>query len=247
MDKIRQKQFVMLDMLVEIDKLCKKYGLIYYLAYGTALGAVRHKGFIPWDSDVDIIVEMTHYQEFCNVIEKEINKKYFLESIKTNKAYEELFARVVPRGELHQIIHIDVFPIVGVPKAKLAQKLFSKIAYVTYRSFFVKKVDVNVNYKNNPRKKRLVLFCKLLLGLVPSGLFVWIFKKLSVAFPIKNENVIYNFCGSYGYRELMPKSYLGKPVKMLFEKYEFPVPEKWHEYLTHLYGDYMIPKKENYV
>lgn len=242
-DEIKQMQHVELDMLVEVDRICNENRLKYYLGYGTVLGAVRHKGFIPWDTDIDILVDIDSYNRFCNIIQQEIADRYFFASIDTDKTYEELFARVALKNEFHHTIHIDIFPIVGVPKSELGRRLFSIAAYLTYRCFFVKKVDVSINYRNNMRKKIIALAAKLLLIPLPAKLFVCIFKKLSVAFAIEESDTVCNFCGSYGYKELIPKAYLDEPVKMMFEGHELFLPREWHKYLTHFYGDYMTPRR----
>ena len=61
---LRQVQLKIVDIMVEIDKLCREHNIVYYLAYGTAIGAVRHKGFIPWDDDADLIMDRENYERF---------------------------------------------------------------------------------------------------------------------------------------------------------------------------------------
>lgn len=243
----RQIQLMEIDMLVEMDRICRENNLRYYLAYGTVLGAVRHKGFIPWDTDIDIITDMNNYERLCDAIYEKISDKYVLISIKTDKTYDSLKARIGLANELHNDMHIDIYPIAGAPKSKLGRKLFSKLSYMTYRSFFVKKVRPNINYEHDLKKKIFAYIAKGLLICIPSRFFIWIFNKLSSAFPIEDFDMVCNICGTYGYKELIPKSYLAEPVYMEFEGHELPVPKEWHKYLTHMYGDYMTPKKENYV
>ena len=236
-----------LEMLIEVDRICRENDLTYYLAYGTALGAVRHKGFIPWDSDVDIMVDIDSYAEFCNIVSNNISEKFFVNSIETDSNYEELFARIGLKNNLHHMVHIDIFPLAGAPKTTFGKKLFSKIAYINYRCFFIKKVKVNINYKKRSKKRKQAILAKLILLLVPSNLFLWVFKRLSKAYSIEQADTLYNICGSYGFKELIPKSYFGEPVYMDFEGYKLPVPQEWDKYLTHIYGDYMTPKREKYV
>jgi len=128
-----------LEMLIEMDMICKKYNLNYYLAYGTLLGAVRHKGFIPWDTDIDIIVDIDSYERFCEILQNELSTKFYLSSPRTNKNYESLKARIHLKNSEHRKIHIDIFPMVGAPQSKIGQKIFSKIAYINYRCYFRKK------------------------------------------------------------------------------------------------------------
>jgi lipopolysaccharide cholinephosphotransferase len=247
MTEMNQIQKTELEILIEMDKICKEYNLRYYLAFGTLLGAVRHKGFIPWDTDVDIIVGVNDYKRFCDTIQSKISKRYFIYSTWNDPTYEELFARIGLKNDNHLTTHVDIFPMVGTPKTVLGRKIFSRIAYITHRGFFLKKVNVKINYKNNKLKKIIASLLKIILMPVPAKLFMWLFQKLSVAFPIEESDVIYNFIGFSGYRGFIPKSFLGEPVMVDFEGHEFPAPEKWHEFLSHFYGDYMVPRRKNYI
>ncbi len=240
----RQIQLTELDMLIEMDRICKDNNLRYYLAYGTALGAVRHQGFIPWDADIDIVVDIDNYKSFCDIIHREIPAKYTLRSIQTDDTYESLKARIAPQNQGHLETHIDIFPMVGVPDSQFGSKLFSQIAYIAYRGFFIKKVNPGINYKEVPLKRIIAILLKSLLILVPSKFFVWLFNKISVAFPIEKSDILYMFCGYCSEKELVPKSYFDIPQKMIFEGHEFPLPREWDKYLKHIYRDYMIPDRQ---
>lgn len=240
----RQIQLAELDMLIEMDRICKDNSLRYYLAYGTALGAVRHQGFIPWDTGIDIAVDIDNYKRFCDTVHREIPSKYTLRSIQTDNSHELLKARIVPKDPYYPKTHIDIFPMIGVPENQLGSRLFSQIAYIVYKGFFIKKVNHGINYKKVLLKRIIARLLKILLVLVPSKLFVWIFEKISVAFPIEKSNVLYMFCGHCSEKELVPKSYFDIPQKMMFEGYEFPLPREWDKYLTHIYKDYMVPDRK---
>lgn len=232
-----------LELLLKIDEICKENNLEYYLAYGTLLGAIRHKGFIPWDTDIDIMVKISHYDKFCKILNKKLPKKMYLFQRENDSSYENLFARVGLRKKAHHKLHIDIFPIVGAPKNELMQKIILKVAYLNDRLYFLKKVDLYSNYNRRFSKKIIAFLLKNILFIIPSKLFVHIFNKLKTLYPIKYTEKVYNISGSYGYKELIPKSYLGEPVKKEFEGHLFSAPEMWDDYLTHIYGDYMVPKK----
>jgi len=134
-----------------------------------------------------------------------------------------------------------------VPKSKLGRKLFSKFCYAVYRSYFVKKVNIQVNYKDDKKKRIITSMAKLLLKPIPAGFIKFVFDKLSTLFPMHESDTVYSICGSYGHKEYIPKKYLGEPVLLEFGGLALPVPEKWDAYLTYIYGDYMTPKKSNYV
>src|SRR5690554_4492300 len=80
-------------MLKEIDKISKEFDLLYYLSYGTLLGAIRHEGYIPWDCDTDIIVSVKDYEKFCSSLSKHLPSEYKLFSWELDPDYTELFSR----------------------------------------------------------------------------------------------------------------------------------------------------------
>ena len=84
---LRQVQLKIVDIMVEIDRLCRENRIVYYLAYGTAIGAIRHQGFIPWDDDADLIMDRENYEKFVEVCKTELNSKFFLQTEETDPEY----------------------------------------------------------------------------------------------------------------------------------------------------------------
>ena len=74
---LKELQNILLDILIEFNRICKKYNIKYSLAFGTLLGAVRHKGFIPWDDDVDVMMDRKNFDRFCKICPQEISKEFF--------------------------------------------------------------------------------------------------------------------------------------------------------------------------
>ena len=123
-DEIKKVQ---LDILIYVDKICKDNNIKYSLAYGTLIGAIRHKGFIPWDDDIDIVLKRSEYERLLEVLYKDDNSKYMIFSMK-DEGYFYPYAKV---GDLDTIIreknwpdiqnlgvNIDVFPVDYVPEGK---------------------------------------------------------------------------------------------------------------------------------
>ena len=113
--------------------------------------------------------------------------------------------------------------------------------------YFLKKVDANIIYSNNSIKIIIAKIIKLLTFPIPARILTRLFDKLSTVYSIDSSNYLYNICGSYGLKECILKSYYGNPDYKDFEGYSLPVPEEWDKYLKSIYGDYMTPKKRNYV
>ena len=122
---VEQVQQVLLGMMDDFDRLCRKHGLTYFLCGGTALGAMRHGGFIPWDDDVDLAMPRADYDRLAELIEKEYGDRYWVQSIYNNDLYDLPFLKMRKKGtrflELfepdpeHAGIFLDVYPLENVP------------------------------------------------------------------------------------------------------------------------------------
>lgn len=123
---IKDLQRIELEMLLEVDRICKKYNIRYFLVAGTLLGAIRHKGFIPWDDDIDICMPVEEYRKFCKVAKTDLKKEYFLQNSDTDFS-NRWFSKVrknnttciekgYEKSKIHQGIWIDIFPLIGVKK-----------------------------------------------------------------------------------------------------------------------------------
>ena len=127
-----------LEVLEEIKKVCRKHDIKYFADFGTLLGAVRHKGFIPWDDDMDISMLREDYQRFLAVAQKELPKEYLVRSIHTEDEYDDLLIRVNNSTAISYgieylqkyhgcpfIVGMDIFPIDYVPN-DLEEKEFQR-------------------------------------------------------------------------------------------------------------------------
>lgn len=136
MDEKRRLQLVILDMAKMIIDICEKNGIQYFMDGGTHLGAVRHKGFIPWDDDLDIAMKRDQFEKFIEVCGKELDeKKYFLQTEWSEMNYCFAFAKVRLLGthiiedfsknaNVNHGIFVDIFPYDNIPDSKIKRKLF---------------------------------------------------------------------------------------------------------------------------
>lgn len=233
--QLREVQQKELQILLEIDRICRKHSLTYYLIGGSALGALRHGGFIPWDDDVDIAMPRDDYGRFLEVCSTELSDAYFLQTHATQPNYPYPFTLVnlnnttfirsrLRRLRMHHGISVDLFPLDGLPRHRLFQ-----VAEVRLVEFL----------------KSLIIVRRLPLGLSPwitrwrCALIEWIMSRVS----LRRANKWANIVG--GLREIMDREVYGTPRLADFEGHKLPVPNQCERYLTIMYGDYMkIPPVE---
>jgi len=247
MDYKRELQIKMLEMIKDIDVICKKHKINYYLAYGSCLGAVRHKGFIPWDDDLDIIIKYEDYLKFLDVCSKELDKEtYFVQTLDTDPNYYLSFTKIrnikttlIEEGNKYENmvngVYIDVFPLVGYPENKLKQMILK-----INRAFAM---SANRNIINN---KFLYYIFKIILKIFGKDRIINYCTKQCVKYKCSEcKQVISVFDGDSVEIGLTSNDVLGKPKRVKFEDTKLPIPEKYDEYLKNIFGDYMqIPTKE---
>lgn len=235
--KLRNDQLKLLEVLLKLDKFFKKNKIDYFLIGGSALGAIRHKGFIPWDDDIDIGLYRSEFERMEKLL---TNQK--LSKVKYFKVGETKFP---PFGYVQDFenkdVKIDIFPIDDIPKKKMLRKFQKKISDCYHLSIY-KTPAVN-------RGRYNYYFTKLFILIIPEIMFqglAKILKRIMLLLGNQNSENIANIYGMKGYfKEIMPRKYIGKPILKEFEGHLFPIPEEWDNYLKHLYGDYMkFPPQE---
>lgn len=244
--KLGELQAIAENMLTEMDRVCRRNNLRYHLAYGTVLGAIRHKGFIPWDDDIDITVAVNDYEDFIKCLDRELPSEYQVAMPDKDRSYTALFARIVHREIPHYILAVDIFPLVGAPASPIGRLCFAPTAYLVHRAFHIKRVNPNSRYAKKPGKRVMSWFFKVVLLPIPERLLIWLEGRLSNAFPFSRAAQVYNICGNYGYREFINRKHFEGADIAQFGSHEFPVPLNTGTYLTHMYGDYMTPPPAEY-
>lgn len=240
---LREHQLALLQMLHEIDRVCRKYDITYMLFAGTALGAVRHSGFVPWDDDLDIIMLRPEYERFLALAADELDSTvYYLQRefsehwpmffTKLRKNDTACIERYIPRDPLtHQGVYIDIFPcdnLSDVPAKRKRQFLASKI--VITKSLYRR------GYLTNSLGKKLAM--QLSRCLPQEALWAYAVDKAET-----ESQMVHSFFGASSRYEksIYPREWLEKTILFPFEDGEFPVSAHYDELLTTLYGDYMTP------
>lgn len=242
-----------LNILKEIHALCKKNHLTYYIICGTALGAVRHGGFIPWDPDIDIAMPREDYDRFVNHDWQQMDNKYRCVSLKDYKNYVSPHAIVYLknskltkhkpdyfREELRPVgIYLDVMPLDVAPMNVAAQERQAK-AISRIKSF--RKIKLYSLGQSNSYKKRIL---RLLLGIITWPVSMRYFnqkleKEITRYRNDKTSNLWCSMTSHYSYKkQCMPIAMYGTPTLIKFEGIEVYGPEQMTDYLTQIYGDYM--------
>lgn len=249
MTELRHLQLVILGIMKDIDALCVKNNIEYYLLGGSAIGAIRHKGFIPWDDDLDIVMDDRNYQKFIQVCREQLNKeKYSLQV-----GFEDWplsFTKIRLKGtklveyddydageEMHGIF-VDIFKMDNVAPNKLA----------TYWQYACGKYYLC--YQLLCRSYNNAVWWKKVLMALSYPLKITVLRNF-----IKHQIEKYNnietdslglFYGRTRYHNtIVKRTIFGTPKRVPFEDTEFFVAENHHEYLTQMFGNYMqLPPEE---
>lgn len=245
-EQLKKHQAALMELLTVFDNICRRLGISYQLFAGTALGAVRHKGFIPWDDDLDIIMLRPEYERFLKEAPAEPeSEKYFLQAefsehwpmffSKLRKNGTACIERYVPRDELmHQGIYIDIFPCDSLSNAPIIGKLqFAASKAVIARSLAKR------GYRTDSKIKKLAL---KLSCLVPAKAFCRFVRGEAYA-GTKRVHCFFGAASKYE-KSVFPREWMDETILLPFESGVFPVSAHYDELLTTLYGDYMTPTPE---
>jgi lipopolysaccharide cholinephosphotransferase len=242
---------IQMDILRRIDALCEKRGWHYCLCGGTLLGAIRHKGFIPWDDDIDLLMPRKDYDAFLREAPELIGNNYTVAHIGNDPSHVYPFAKIYDNntvltepGNPPIGVYVDVFPMDGLPnEIGKSDRIFawSKIFLTlidSSRTGFARRGQ----WWKTCLKFPLHLICKC----VGHGFFLKRLDRLARRHDFETSNfaAVLVAC-NYGRRERIAKSAFASFEKAPFEDGQFAIPVGWHRYLSNLYGDYMKPPPEN--
>lgn len=238
---LRKMQLRILDILVEIDKVCRKHDITYWLDWGTLLGAVRHGGFIPWDDDVDISMPTEDLKRFLEIAPKELPDNLFMQTKETDPSYRMSFCKIRDLNSFFVTQHddftrdykkglfVDIFEVVPYPTVN--RKLLKKIMRWYKKIYFFRAVKQDITLKN--------LLATLSFPFIKIGLdIVWGLLNLK---PKNHIGLEKHFSPGISYTPDMVF-----PLKdITFEGKVFSGPAHPEQCLTEAYGDFMqVPPKE---
>ena len=244
----RHLQLVILSIAKDIDKLCRENDIKYYLVGGSAIGAIRHKGFIPWDDDLDIIMDNANYRKFIvacrNLLDS--NKYYFQEGVKD---WPLPFSKVKLRGthlkEFEGVgdsetdgIYMDIFKMDNVSN----NPIIARWQYLCGKLFLTYQLSVR-SYKSASLKKRILMM--LSFPLKNKSIRDWVLRQTTKLNNKDTQFYGFFFGRTRFHNSVVRKDLYGHPHYVPFEDTMLPVPEHYHEYLTQMFGNYMqLPPEE---
>ena len=260
-EQLRRMQLLELDMLKELDRVCRKHGIVYTLSSGTMLGAIRHHGFIPWDDDADVTMLREEYDKFVAVA-NELNPQIcYFQDHGTDPEYRWGYAKLrrtgtqyVRVGQEHLKcrtgIFVDIFPMDDVPQGILARKLQQLRCFITRKlmysevgrlskgeSPFMRWVySVMSKVPIDFAFRRLEKYTRRSRNDTPN-----VVRVLTFAAPVRSSR---QFPRDWRYG--LPKSWYLEVAEYCFEGAYFFGPKDFDGYLRFKYGDYMTPPPENH-
>lgn len=246
---------VLLQILLEFDRVCRENNLTYFLDSGTALGAVRHRGFIPWDDDIDVGMPRKDYERFLKIAQAQLSEEFFLQTHDTDPSYSFGAAKLRLKGTIFQEFEnlpyiengffIDIFPFDNVPRNKIKAKVYIMILGIACRT-------VNSWYS---RKKSLSKFKRTFqraIKIIPKYYIESLNKTHErLCRKYENKETGYMTCHFWGMTYHDGNTYIFDkemilPIREIyFEGYMLRIVKNPDYYLRLMYGDYMqLPPEE---
>ena len=249
-DEVKQ---IEISILKEIEKICIQNGWKYLLMYGAFIGAVRHKGFIPWDDDIDIVLERSEYDKLIAYLRSEQNTCQWLGVLDSSvPGYYYPFAKVVDTRTVAKMtsnttahgVWVDVFPHENVPDTVWKANLMLDLCYLCREITIAMTTDFSApgRIKENEFRKRFLWLCANIIG---KKNVCRIYEFISKKYRNKQTTYVGTTFSPYRRREKFNKELLRETKKYTFENTEFVGPAEYDAVLTQLYGNYMeLPPEE---
>ncbi len=231
---LRRHQLRMLDILIELDRICNKHHITYWLSSGTLLGAIRHQGFIPWDDDLDVELPYSEYKKLMKILPAELPSWLALQNHEQDSNYLYCYAKLRDKNSLldeglpydcrckEKGIYIDIFPMEKHPiwLHRLSELTFGHL-------YKILRLSPNDNHAFRSALRLYKLNTKFIypcLRLFTTCFYWGSNRTFGMGIPLRSKR---NFKHVYPLK------------KAIFEGHEFPVPHDSDAMLRGIYGDYM--------
>ena len=257
---MNETQGYIMQVLRDVIGILEELEVPYYLQGGTMLGAIRHKGFIPWDDDVDLGIPREAYERLLEQVSDRLPENLELRTYQDATDHHYYFARIVDTryqirrmGSLEERLEnvwVDLFPLDGMPNGALSRAVHKlRLSWVRLKFHLSCFEKVNIKRPGRPPVERIVIKIAMVTRL---GSWFNTRKQLDKLdallkkYPLEQSDWVVNFMGqtSFRFNELFKKEVYGKTTRYPFEDMQLVGPENYDAYLKSLYGDYMTPPEE---
>jgi len=247
--ELKGVQTIEKDVLAHFVQICEKYNFKYFITYGTLIGVVRHKGFIPWDDDIDVFMPRNDYDEFNRVASAELPDYLFLQNRKTDPEYLGGFTKIRNSNttfietnymykKMNQGIYIDIFPLDYCPSTRLGNLIMDckkKLLFLRTRSEIVVVEDA---IRHKKCISGLIQLASYILKLFYPNIDKMFSRTEKYLRNIKDNDCVCNFY-AYVSKYRFPKAWFKDGIQMKFEDIDVIAPENYDAFLKYLYDDYM--------
>ncbi len=247
-EELKRIQKISLEMLIEIDRICRKHNILYELDGGTLLGAVRHKGFIPWDDDIDVRMLRNDYDKFCRVCKKELDRsRFFLQNYNTDHGYRWGYGKIIRKGtkyvkpgqeriRMKRGVAIDIFNCDNMPESGISKAIYN------LECFIIRKIGysaIGAECEENP----IIRFTYMMLSLIPTSFIRMGYNHLAYKYNDQKTRLVRTPGWHYKQEsEGYLRRWFDDVCELEFEGHKFFAPKDYDGYLRMLYGDdYMTP------
>lgn len=249
-----EKKNIALQIMIDLDALCARHHLTYYLGYGSLIGAIRHKGFIPWDDDIDIWVPIEVYQQFLELVEKETSYRVLNNFL--DRGWSRSFAKVSDtrtvisndnkksRTLSSYGVSVDIFPLFGIPAAPDWSR---KLLQIRNKVVYLQRYRLGLYQGGSPANLKKKLWSKLSLALGRDEKY---YKARILALELSSPDAPRVGCviSVYRTKDIHARKDFSKTVDVTFEGHTFQAPVGYDRVLRRLYGDYMqLPPPEKRI
>lgn len=254
--ELEELKKLQLDIMQSIHDFCTKNNIRYSISGGTLLGAVRHKGYIPWDDDIDCMMPRPDYEKFVNTFNESNNTDFKLFSSYNDRFFFQPFTKVINtktrlieyegRPQPNLGVYVDIFPIDGLPNDEKEREKYWNI--VAKKKNFSTVIYSKSNKNEHGIKKIVRLFLFYFFRPFSANWYSKKLHKLGMKNSFEDSQFVANSIFGYHKKEQMPKSIFDSFILLDFEDRKFSAVKDYNTYLSNLFGNYMqLPPKENQV